>query len=108
MSPLRVFSKAVRTCLDRFGYVLWKREFLLYGISPWLDITRLSRASSCSVQTFFDVGADVEQTSRAALDAFPTVNIFSFEPHPDTFKRLMEAIVDPRLSAYQIAFGDED
>lgn len=108
MFPLRLFSKVVRTSLDRLGYVLWKREFLLYGISPWLDITRLSRASSCSVQTFFDVGANVGQTARAALDAFPTANIFSFEPHPDTFKRLTEAIADPRLSAYQIAFGDED
>jgi FkbM family methyltransferase len=107
-SPARVLAKLIRVGLDRLGYVLWKREFLHYGISPFLDITRLSRAFDCPVGTFFDVGANVGQTAREALDTFPDSNVFSFEPHPDTFKRLTEAIADPRLSAYLIAFTEQD
>ena len=107
-SPAKVLAKVVRAGLHRLGYVLWKREFLQYGISPFLDITRLSRAFECSIGTFFDVGANVGQTAREALDTFPDSNVFSFEPHPATFKRLTEAIRDPRLSAYQIAFTEQD
>jgi len=107
-SPAKVLAKLIRVGLDRLGYVLWKREFLQYGISPFLDISRLSRAFDCPVGTFFDVGANVGQTAREALDTFPDTNVFSFEPHPDTFKRLTEAVVDPRLSAYQIAFNEQD
>jgi len=104
----RFLAKLIRTVLDRFGYVLWKREFLLYGISPFLDIVRLGRASGHLVRTVFDVGANIGQTSRLALATFPDARIFAFEPHPDTFKRLTEAITDQRLSAYQIAFGEQD
>jgi FkbM family methyltransferase len=107
-SPAKVLAKLIRVGLDSLGYVLWKREFLQYGISPFLDITRLSRAFDCPIGTFFDVGANVGQTARAALGTFPDCNVFSFEPHPDTFKRLTEAIADPRLSAYQIAFTERD
>ena len=104
----RFLAKLIRTVLDRFGYVLWKREFLPYGISPFLDIVRLRRASGHPVRTVFDVGANIGQTSRLALATFPDARIFAFEPHPDTFKRLTEAITDRRLSAYQIAFGEQD
>jgi FkbM family methyltransferase len=107
-SPAKVLAKLIRAGLDRLGYVLWKREFLQYGISPFLDISRLSRAFDCPVGTFFDVGANIGQTAREALDTFPDTNVFSFEPHPDTFKRLTEAVADPRLSAYQIAFNEQD
>jgi FkbM family methyltransferase len=107
-SPPKFLAKLIRVGLDRLGYVLWKREFLQYGISPFLDIARVSHVFGCSVRTFFDVGANVGQTAREALDAFPDTNVFSFEPHPDTFKRLTEAIADSRLSAYQIAFSEQD
>jgi FkbM family methyltransferase len=107
-SPAKFLAKFIRVGLDRLGYVLWKREFLQYGISPFLDIARLSRAFDCPVGTFFDVGANAGQTAREALDTFPDSNVFSFEPHPATFKRLTEAIADPHLFAYQIAFTEQD
>lgn len=105
---MRVFSSLIRGCLDRLGYVLWKREFLRYGISPFDDILRLSRGSGRSVRTFFDVGANIGQTAREALDRFPAADIFAFEPHPDTFRRLTEVLRDKRLHAYQVALGDRD
>jgi FkbM family methyltransferase len=107
-SPAKFLAELIRVGLNRLGYVLWKQEFLQYGISPFLDIARLSLAFGCSIRTFFDVGANVGQTAREALDTFHDTNVFSFEPHPDTFKRLTEAIADPRLSAYQIAFTEQD
>jgi hypothetical protein len=68
-----------------FGYVLWKREFLVYALLPFLDISRLSREWETSVKVFFDVGANVGQTSELALKTFPKARICSFEPHQMTF-----------------------
>lgn len=102
----RLLGRLTRNTLDRFGYVLWKREFLQYGISPFLDIARLNRAAARSVRTFFDVGANIGQTSREALKAFPEARVFAFEPHPDTFNRLRDALSEDRFSAYQLAFAE--
>jgi FkbM family methyltransferase len=95
----------IRRILARMGYVLWKRDFLRYGVLPFLDIERLDRKWGTSVETFFDVGANVGQTAREALDAFPKARIFSFEPQIDTFQKLA-VLVNPRLAVYQLAFAD--
>ena len=70
------FTQLMRIGLDQIGYVLWKQEFFRYGISPFVDIARLNRAWSRSVQTFFDVGANIGQTAQEALKAFPEARIF--------------------------------
>jgi FkbM family methyltransferase len=100
-------SGLIRRLLGRVGYVLWKREFLIYGIDPWLDIARLSRAWGTKVEVFFDVGANIGQTACAALAAFPAAHVFSFEPHPETFQRL-SMLRAQRFSAYSIAFSDRE
>jgi FkbM family methyltransferase len=92
--------------LDRFGYVLWKREFLRYGISPFLDIARLNRAAGHSVRVFFDVGANVGQTSMEALREFPEARIIAFEPHPDIFAQLRQSVSNSRFSPHQLALAD--
>jgi FkbM family methyltransferase len=102
-----VFPNVVRSVLEKSGYVLWKREFLVYGIDSWLDISRLSRAWQTKVQIFFDVGANIGQTAEVALKAFPEAHVFSFEPHSATFQRLI-ALPAQRLSGYPLAFSDHE
>lgn len=100
---------AIRSLCERAGYVLWKREFIRYGVEPFLDMQRLCRAWRRPVNTFFDVGANVGQTVGAAREAFPSARIFSFEPHPVTFQRLRAAIPASELfSAHQLAFSDKE
>ena len=99
----------VRALCGRAGYVLWKREFIRYGVEPFLDMQRLSRAWRRPIETFFDVGANVGQTATAAREAFPAARIFSFEPHPVTFQRLRAAIpASPLFSAHQLAFSNKE
>lgn len=99
----------VRTLCERAGYVLWKRDFIRYGVEPFLDMQRLSCAWKKPVKTFFDVGANVGQTAAAAREAFPSARIFSFEPHPATFQRLHSAIPASALfSAHHLAFSDKE
>lgn len=51
----KLIARGIRAVLDDMGYVLWKKEFLQYGISVYEDIARLNRAWGRSVGTFFDV-----------------------------------------------------
>jgi FkbM family methyltransferase len=101
----KLIARGIRAALDEMGYVLWKKEFLQYGISVYDDIARLNRAWGRSVNTFFDVGANVGQTAREALRRFPSARVYAFEPHPASFLKLV-AIKDDRLSAHQIALSE--
>jgi FkbM family methyltransferase len=101
----KLIARGIRAVLDDMGYVLWKKEFLQYGISVYADIARLNRAWGRSVGIFFDVGANVGQTTREALRRFPSARVYAFEPHPASFRELA-AIADDRLSVHQIALGD--
>jgi FkbM family methyltransferase len=101
----KLIARGIRAALDEMGYVLWKKEFLRYGISVYDDIARLNRAWDRSVVTFFDVGANVGQTTREALRRFPSARVYAFEPHPASFRELT-TIKDDRLFAHQIAFGE--
>ncbi len=98
----------IRAGLARAGYVLWKRDYLRYGVLPFNDISRLSRDFGWTIATLFDVGANVGQTSREALANFPEARVFAFEPHAETYSRLTRELSDPRLSAHNIALGDRD
>jgi FkbM family methyltransferase len=101
----KLIARGIRAVLDDMGYVLWKKEFLQYGISVYEDIARLNRAWGRSVGTFFDVGANVGQTTREVLRLFPRARIYAFEPHPTSFRELA-AIAADRLSIHQIALGE--
>jgi FkbM family methyltransferase len=103
---IRLPVSMIRSMLQRLGYVLWKREFLVYGVLPFLDIFRLSRGWGRSVQTFFDVGANVGKTTEEALKEFPDARVFAFEPHPNTFKLLTAAVAGDRTSLHQLALGE--
>jgi len=102
------FGDWLRTILARYGYVLWKRDFLLYGIDPFLDIQRLSRAREMSTEVFFDVGANEGQTAIAARKAFPGARIYCFEPHPSTYGRLQMNLADSHIMTLPVALSDHE
>jgi FkbM family methyltransferase len=104
--PLSMLSRWVRALLSRFDYVLWKREFLVYGVLPFHDINRLSHAWYLPIETCFDVGANTGQTAREMLEEFPFARVYSFEPHPVSCERLRE-IMNPRFSAHMLALSDQ-
>jgi FkbM family methyltransferase len=93
--------------LEQQGYVLWKRDFLRFGISPFIDMSRLNALWERPLQVVFDVGANVGQFAAETRRAWPSAEIHSFEPHPRTFERLARSRGDYRTFRHPIALGDE-
>ena len=77
-------KRAIRGLLEANGYYLRHRGAMPYGIDYMWDIKRLSAAKDLAIRTFFDVGANIGQTSELALTEFPTAKVTAFEPHPKT------------------------
>jgi len=98
--------KLLRTLLESSGYWLRRRSALPYGIDYQHDISRLSRIFGAPVNIFFDVGANIGQTSSAALSNYPKASVFAFEPHPPAFLALKEAICHPRFRPFNLALSD--
>src|SRR5262245_13738548 len=71
-----------------------------YGIDPFDDVRRLAGRE---IKVIFDVGANNGETALRALSAFPTAKVISFEPHPETFAALIQAVVSNRFRAANVA-----
>ncbi len=55
----------------------------------------------------FDVGGNFGQTALRFAEEFPDASILTFEPVPDSFRRLREAVGDhPRIKAFNLALSD--
>jgi FkbM family methyltransferase len=75
------------------------------GIDLELDLARLTTVQP--VSTIFDVGGNFGQTALRVASAFPAATIFSFEPVPTSFERLVHATKDnARIKAFNIAMGE--
>ena len=106
MSVLTPLRTPVRKWLAKHGYVLWKIDYLRFGVLPFADVARLGRTQGFEITVVFDVGANAGQTCRELLEAFPQARIAAFEPHPDTMSRFRSAVTDPRVTAHQLALAD--
>lgn len=98
-------GRLIGSLAERQGYRLYKKASMPWGVDHIVDIQRLSQALSHPVRTIFDVGANVGQEARAMLRHFPEAKVQSFEPHPETFKRLTAQIRSSRFQAHNCALG---
>jgi FkbM family methyltransferase len=92
--------------------ILARRNLLLlnprghFGIDYLSDIERLADRWKYDIGTFFDVGANDGETSLVALKRFPKARVYSFEPHPATFKLLERRIgSQPMVRTERVALG---
>jgi FkbM family methyltransferase len=97
----------IRSILGKRGYVVWKRNYFRFGISPFVDIGRLNAAWNRSLDIVFDVGANVGQFASEARRELPSVKIHSFEPHPRTFDKLIKANSDELMCRHCLALSEE-
>src|SRR5437660_10395541 len=101
-----ILRKFARWLIERHGYNFYKVEFSAYGISPFVDIQRLSQRLSYPIETFFDVGANIGQTARQALRAFPSASVVCFDPHPATFAELTANLAgSKRIATNNVPLG---
>jgi len=75
-------GRSVKHLLDRYaGYWVYKSKYLPVGADLRLDLGRLG----ISVNTLFDVGANVGQSSLRFRKDFPRASIWCFEPVKSTY-----------------------
>lgn len=55
-----------------------------------------------------DVGANVGNYSKDVLNIAPYLNLFAFEPHPKTYKKLVASIKSENFIAVNAAVGSEN
>jgi FkbM family methyltransferase len=112
---LRLGARLIRSSLGRTARrILLRHNFLLlngsrFGIDCFNDIDKLAGTWGCTVDTFFDVGANDGETAIAALARFPNACVYSFEPHPSTFAALKKRLgTHPRFRGENMALGVVD
>jgi FkbM family methyltransferase len=75
------------------------------GIDLDLDLGRLTTDEP--VRTIFDVGGNFGQTALRFAAAFPAASIFTFEPVPTSFERLIRSTRhNERVKPFNLAMGD--
>jgi FkbM family methyltransferase len=92
--------------LENRGYWFRHRSVLPFGIDYQNDIRRLSSLQGVPIDIVFDVGANVGQTSTAALTTFGSATIYAFEPDKRTFAQLVENVRDSRFRPFNLALSD--
>jgi FkbM family methyltransferase len=102
----RTLRSTVRSLLERSGYWIRHRSVLPFGVDYQHDIRRLGNLYGIPIRVFFDVGANVGQTSTAALATFPDASVSAFEPDKTSFDALKRNVQDARFTAHNLALSD--
>ena len=107
MSLSRTVRRAFKSLLERKGYWVRHRSVLPFGIDYQHDISRLCSIYGGSIGTFVDIGANIGQTTMAALTSFPSAMVFAFEPDKTSFGALTENVRNPRFHPFNLALSDK-
>jgi FkbM family methyltransferase len=94
---------------DTTGYRLLRTKRL--GVDWIDDATRIARQGwhpkFTSLDTIFDVGANIGQTARKLTDRTQAKQIFSFEPVPSTYAQLKANTADmPHVRCFDYGLSD--
>lgn len=61
-----------------------------------------------TVKTIFDIGANKGNYSKKIMELNPNVELYAFEPHPKTFKKLQEVANKFSFKAFNVGAGDKN
>lgn len=101
-------KKLLRRIVERLGYRYFKIAYQPLGLDHAHDVARFL-GSVGNVKVVFDVGANEGQTAEHYARAFPSAQIYSFEPVAATYKSLVERVSKwPRVRTFQLAFADRN
>lgn len=94
-------KEAIKFLIKRYGgYFLTPP-----GVDWMVDVARMTR-SARPVETIFDVGANIGQTSRSLSRAFPTSSIWAFEPVAASFGLMAQNLSQiSAVTPVQVALG---
>ena len=101
-------KKLLRRMVERLGYRYFKIAYQPLGLDHAHDVARFL-GSATDVKVVFDVGANEGQTAEHYVRAFPSAQIYSFEPVSTTYQSLVERVSKwPRVRTFQLAFADRN
>jgi FkbM family methyltransferase len=103
----QLIRDAVKALVHKCGFHVSRINNAPFGRDLWFDIARLSECWRFPLSCVFDVGANIGSTSLDVLAHFPNAVVYSFEPHPDTFRKLAERLKGQRAQAFNIALSDK-
>jgi len=76
-----------------------------FGVDVETDLRRFTAYDPLTC--IFDVGGNFGQTALRFAEEFPDASILTFEPVPDSFRRLQEAVGGhPRIKAFNLALAE--
>jgi FkbM family methyltransferase len=89
------------------GYLVQKRTHMAFGIDHAMDIIRFAKGIY-EINTIFDIGANIGQSTQYYSKNFPKAKIYSFEPIRNTFNELFKNTHSiQNTHCYQIAMGSQ-
>jgi FkbM family methyltransferase len=100
-----MMSNLIHNLFDLVGYRVYKKKFIPKGCDCYLDIKRLS---GNTIETLFDVGANIGQTALKMRQEFPQAVIYAFEPCSNSYTLLKQnTSKDQQIISYQLALGSQ-
>jgi len=100
-----VFKQLKTFCEKHFGLRIY-RNSLPKGFDPFFEIKKLAEYYSIPINNFFDVGANIGQSTIAFKSIFPNAMVNAFEPVSTTFKKLKGLISYlPNVHLHEMALG---
>ena len=101
-------KKLLRRIVERLGYRYFKIAYQPVGLDHAHDVARFL-GSATSLKVVFDVGANKGQSATHYMRAFPSAQIYSFEPVAVTYKSLVQRVSKcQRVRTFQLAFADSN
>jgi FkbM family methyltransferase len=103
MSLTNVLRKKL---IDISGYWIYRRKELPIGTDLMED---LKNKIGIDLQTIFDVGANVGDTTLEYVHSFPKAQVWSFEPVSKTFEELKRRTKNfGNVHSYNLALGEKE
>jgi FkbM family methyltransferase len=98
--------KSLKEKIERISGCRIYRHTLPHGVDCYRDIEKWFGRDA--IKVVFDVGANVGQSALNYLSQFPQAEIYSFEPVPATFEKLVAATRPfGRVHPYKFGMGRE-
>ncbi|HEY4210711.1 MAG TPA: FkbM family methyltransferase [Steroidobacteraceae bacterium] len=108
---LRKLRSLIYAALQALGWQAVRRQDGSWEIQPLLRLGADHLADSRyiladPIASVFDIGANEGQAARAFLRAYPKSTVYSFEPDPGSYQRLVDATAgQPRVKPFNLALG---
>jgi len=72
------------------------------------DIFLIRCLKNETIKVIFDIGANKGSYSKKIMELNPNAELYAFEPHPKTFKKLQEVADKFSFKAFNIGVGDKN